>query len=77
MEKFTAYEKLSKKKKRQLNAARRKDWGAISPVTRRPENPKAYNRKKTRKRDYENPETASFSLQRSMSQRKLPLTASL
>ncbi len=49
MEKFTAYEKLSKKRKRQLDAARRKDWGAISPVTRRPENPKAYNRKKARK----------------------------
>ncbi len=49
MEKFTSYEKLSKKRKRQLDAARRKDWGAISPVTRRPENPKAYNRKKARK----------------------------
>ncbi len=47
MQKFTAYEKLSKKRQRQLNATRRKDWGAISPVTRRPENPKAYNRKKT------------------------------
>ncbi len=49
MEKFTTYEKLSKKRKRQLNAARRKDWGAISPVTRKPANSKAYNRKKTRK----------------------------
>lgn len=49
MEKFTAYEKLSKKRKQQLNAARRKDWGAISPVTRKPANPKAYNRKKARK----------------------------
>ena len=49
MEKFTTYEKLSKKRKRQLNAARRKDWGAISPVTRKPANPKAYNRKKARK----------------------------
>lgn len=49
MEKFTSYEKLSKKRKRQLNAAKRRDWGAISPVTRKPANPKAYNRKKARK----------------------------
>ena len=50
MEKFTPYEKLSKKKKRELDAGRRTVW-AISPVTRRPENPKAYNRKKAQKRE--------------------------
>ena len=49
MEKFIPYEKLSKKKKRELDALRRTLW-AISPVTRRPENPKAYNRKKAQKR---------------------------
>ena len=49
MEKFIPYEKLSKKKKRELDAHRRTLW-AISPVTRRPENPKAYNRKKAQKR---------------------------
>ena len=49
MEKFIPYEKLSKKKKRELNESRRTLW-AISPVTRRPENPKAYNRKKAQKR---------------------------
>ena len=48
MEKFIPYEKLSKKKKRELDAARRNGWGSLSPVTRRPENPKAYKRKKTR-----------------------------
>lgn len=47
---FIAYEKLSKKKKRELDALRRKTWGQISPVTRRPENPKAYDRKKARNR---------------------------
>ena len=52
MEKFTPYEKLSEKKKKELNAKRRKTWD-ISPVTRRPPNPKAYNRKKARKRDPE------------------------
>ena len=49
MEKFIPYEKLSKKKKRELDARRRTVW-TISPVTRRPENSKAYNRKKAQKR---------------------------
>ena len=52
MEKFIPYEKLSKKKKKELNAKRRKTWD-ISPVTRKSPNPKAYNRKKARKRDLE------------------------
>ena len=47
MKQFVPYEKLSKKKRRALNAKRRETW-SISPVTRRPENPKAYKRKKTR-----------------------------
>ena len=47
MEKFIAYEKLSKKKQRELNAARRSTW-TINPVTRKPANPKAYNRKTAR-----------------------------
>ena len=50
MEKFIPFEKLSKKKQRELNAFRRKDWNGINPVTRKPENPKAYNRKKAQKR---------------------------
>ncbi|MBQ9461547.1 MAG: hypothetical protein IJU51_06495 [Clostridia bacterium] len=58
MEKFIPYEKLSKKNKRELNAKRRQTW-SISPVTRKPANPKAYNRQKARKRiDY--PDTVSF-----------------
>ena len=47
MEKFIPYEKLSKKKRRELDKARRGTW-ALNPVTRRPENPKAYNRKTAR-----------------------------
>ncbi len=49
MEKYIPYEKLSKRKKRELDAGKRRIW-AISPVTRKPENPKAYNRKKAQKR---------------------------
>ena len=49
MEKYIPYEKLSKKEQRKLNAIKRSDWGGISPVTRRSENPKAYNRRKAQK----------------------------
>lgn len=47
MKKFVPYEKLSKRERRARDAERRETWG-MSPVTRRPPNPKAYNRKKTR-----------------------------
>ena len=60
MEKFEPYEKLSKKKKRELDAKRRKTWGDVSPVTRRPKNPKAYDRKKARRRDPEDFPTVFF-----------------
>ena len=47
MEKFIPYEKLSKKEKRKMDLAKRKTWGELNPVTRKPENSKAYNRRKT------------------------------
>ena len=50
MDRFVPYEKLSKKKKRELDSARRTTWD-ISPVTRRPDNPKAYNRRKALRED--------------------------
>lgn len=49
MEKYIPYEKLSKKKQRELNTQRRGSWGGINPVTRKPENSKAYNRSKARR----------------------------
>ena len=54
MEKFIPYEKLSKKEKRKMDLARRQTWGELNPVTRKPENSKAYNRNKARnwKREY-------------------------
>ncbi|MBE6930504.1 MAG: hypothetical protein E7463_09515 [Ruminococcaceae bacterium] len=45
MEKFVPYEKLSKKEKRKVDAARRTTWD-VNPVTRMSENPRAYNRRK-------------------------------
>ena len=46
MEKFIPYEKLSKKKQRELDLRKRGSWGSLNPVTRRPKNPKAYDRRK-------------------------------
>ena len=60
MEKFIPYEKLSKKKKRELDAGRRTVW-TISPVTRKPENPKAYHRRKAQKRMDDSGSVLSFS----------------
>ena len=49
MEKFIPFEKLSKKEQRRRNAQRRGSWQGISPVTRRVESPKVYNRRKAQK----------------------------
>ena len=47
MEIFIPYEKLSKKEKRKMDLAKRQTWGELNPVTRKPENSRAYNRKKS------------------------------
>ena len=49
MEKFVPYEKLSKKEQRKRNAQRRGSWYGLNPVTRKPQNSKAYNRQRARK----------------------------
>ena len=53
MEKFIPYAKLSKKKKRELDARKRGTWGGLNPVTRKSPDPKAYNRRKARKQDFD------------------------
>ena len=53
MNNFIPYEKLSKKKKRELDKARRVTWGALDPVTHKPRPAKAYNRNKARKWNYD------------------------
>ena len=53
MEKFIPYQKLSKKKQRELDRKRRGTWGGLNPVTRIPANSKAYNRQKARRRNRE------------------------
>lgn len=46
MQKFIPFAKLSKKSQQVINKSKRKSWGSIDPVTKRPANSKAYNRKK-------------------------------
>ena len=47
MKNFIPYEKLSKKEKRKVDRTRRQTWGGLSPVTRKPECSRAYNRRKS------------------------------
>ncbi len=44
MKNFIPYEKLSKKEQKKVNQAKRQTWGDMNPVTRKPENSRAYNR---------------------------------
>jgi len=45
------YGKLSKKARRELDRKKRRDWGGLNPVTRKPENPGAYSRSRQKARD--------------------------
>jgi len=60
MDRFIPFEKLSKKKQREISAKQRGSWGSFHPVTRKPQNPNAYNRKKARKWSDESPMTVPF-----------------
>lgn len=49
-DRFVAYQKLPKKKQRELDRQKRGSWGEISPVTRRAERSDAYDRKDQNRR---------------------------
>lgn len=49
MEKFIPYEKMSKKKKKEINQKKRSTWNGLNPITRKSKNLKIYNRKKVLK----------------------------
>lgn len=49
MQKFVPFEKLSKKKQRELNKKQRGSWGGLTPVSRKVESAKIYDRKKARR----------------------------
>ena len=44
---FIPLAKQSKQKQKEYHASKRGTWGAINPVTKKPPNPKAYNRRKS------------------------------
>jgi len=62
MAKFTPFEKLSKKTQKELSKKRRTTWGAFNPTTRKPADPKVYNRKKARSRGDDNHGAGFFHL---------------
>ena len=62
MEKFIPYEKLSEKEKRRIDQARRQTWGELNPVTRKPENSRAYNKRKTQNWRKDLPNSVPFYL---------------
>ena len=62
MKKYIPYDKLSKKKKRELDRKHRSTWGSLNPVTRNTANPKAYNRQKARNWDHDDYPTRAFLL---------------
>lgn len=47
--KFIPEDKMNKKARIAINNSRRGTWGPLNPVTRRSENPKAYNRNREKK----------------------------
>ena len=49
-QKFIPLEKQSKRNQKAWNDTQRMGWGALNPVTRKTENGKAYNRKKSKQR---------------------------
>ena len=79
MEKFIPYEKLSKKEKRKINQARRQTWGELNPVTRKPENSKAYNRRKSQdwKRELPRNQSCDFFLLCNQQLKPAPCLASV
>lgn len=49
MKKFTPYDKLSKKKQKEIDNQKRNTWGAINPVTQVISDKKKYSRKQKHK----------------------------
>jgi len=49
-QKYVPLEKRSKREQKDYHATHRRDWGKINPATKKIENAKAYNRKKSKQR---------------------------
>jgi len=57
---FVSYHKLSKKKRREIDHAKRGAWGSVSPVTKKVMSQKVYSRKKTHRWQRESPPVDFF-----------------
>ena len=62
MDKFIPYEKLSKKQRKAIDAAKRQTWNGLNPVTRVKQSKKVYDRKKACKWDEDPRHAFLFSL---------------
>jgi hypothetical protein len=51
---YVPIEKQSKRKQKEFNSKQRRDWGILDPKTKKSENGKAYNRKKSKHLRYGN-----------------------
>ena len=49
MKKFISYQKMNKKKRKEIDKQKRGDWGDIKPVTKVVQSKKVYNRKSYKK----------------------------
>jgi len=47
---YIPLEKKSKREQKMYHSLQRRDWGTLNPVTKKSENGKAYNRKKSKQR---------------------------
>jgi len=52
-QRYVPLEKQSKRKQKEYHAKQRGDWGNINPITRKVENAKLYNRKKSKRERYD------------------------
>ena len=53
MQKYITLDKISKKARKDFYSSLRGTWGDFSPVTRKPKNPKVYDRAKSKREKYE------------------------
>ncbi|MCL2812062.1 MAG: hypothetical protein FWD25_09280 [Clostridia bacterium] len=58
-----SYQKASKRKRREIDETNRTTWGNVSPITRKVESAKVYNRKKIQRWHME-PPTLDFCFNR-------------
>jgi len=75
-QKYVPLEKQSRRKQKEYYASLRGSWGGVNPVTRKPPNPRAYNRKKSGQRHEGEPLpglffTAIILLQRCVKRRRI------